>query len=239
MKHKAFTLAEVLITLGIIGVVAAFTIPGLISRYQEKEMVNRWVKFYSLLQQAVKLAEEEYGDHTTWKWDQYNNGNNPNTEGSAYSYLKPYLKLAYDCPTGGDKCSSIHYKQLDNRDFQLCSYYGPAVKLLSGEMICFIGGDSPNFVVDLNRSAKPNKIGVDVHYFSFYPLHGDQLLPGFNWGWLDFSDNAEYCNTESSTWHNGASCGFWIKRYKNMDYLHMSKDEVKAKWKHKTKSKSK
>ena len=57
MKHKAFTLAEVLITLGIIGVVAAFTIPGLISRYQEKEMVNRWVKFYSLLQQAVKLAE--------------------------------------------------------------------------------------------------------------------------------------------------------------------------------------
>lgn len=34
---KAFTLAEVLITLGIIGVVAALTIPGLITNFQKRE----------------------------------------------------------------------------------------------------------------------------------------------------------------------------------------------------------
>ena len=40
MKNKAFTLAEVLITLGIIGAVAAFTLPTLISKYQELKKEN-------------------------------------------------------------------------------------------------------------------------------------------------------------------------------------------------------
>ncbi len=35
MYRKGFTLAEVLITLGIIGVVAAITIPSLITNYQK------------------------------------------------------------------------------------------------------------------------------------------------------------------------------------------------------------
>ena len=70
-SKSGFTLAEVLITLGIIGVVAAMTIPTLIERYKEQELVTRWFKFYSLLQQAIKLAEEEYGDHTTWKFENY------------------------------------------------------------------------------------------------------------------------------------------------------------------------
>ena len=41
LYEKSFTLAEVLITLGIIGVVAAMTIPTLISNYQKKEYVAR------------------------------------------------------------------------------------------------------------------------------------------------------------------------------------------------------
>ena len=38
---KAFTLAEVLITLGIIGVVAAITIPGLIAKYQKETLIEK------------------------------------------------------------------------------------------------------------------------------------------------------------------------------------------------------
>ena len=41
MKFKAFTLAEILITLGIIGVVAAMTIPTLITNYQKKQTVTK------------------------------------------------------------------------------------------------------------------------------------------------------------------------------------------------------
>ena len=240
-SKSGFTLAEVLITLGIIGVVAAMTIPTLIERYKEQELVTRWFKFYSLLQQAIKLAEEEYGDHTTWKFENYHNGDYRNQEpdetGTAYGYLKPFLKIANDCPVGGKNCflTGSDYTFLDNKGkTQICSYYGPAVKLLSGETICFSGG-SPHFIVDLNGNAPPNKFGVDVQYFSFIDLPESRFYPGFNWGWVASADNAEYCNTESSTWHNGASCGFWIQRYKNMDYLRMSKAEVKTNWKPKRK----
>lgn len=45
---KAFTLAEVLITLGIIGVVASMTMPSLISKYQERVFVERLKQTYSI-----------------------------------------------------------------------------------------------------------------------------------------------------------------------------------------------
>ena len=51
---KAFTLAEVLITLGIIGVVAAITIPGLITKYQKLATVVKLKKVYSQLNQEQK-----------------------------------------------------------------------------------------------------------------------------------------------------------------------------------------
>ena len=57
----AFTLAEVLITLGIIGVVAALTLPNLIANYQNKVLAARAKKAYSSISQAIKMAEAEYG----------------------------------------------------------------------------------------------------------------------------------------------------------------------------------
>jgi len=66
MKKTAFTLAEVLITLGIIGVVAALTIPSLIANYQKQEAVTKLKKFYNTMNQAVKLSEIENGDASDW-----------------------------------------------------------------------------------------------------------------------------------------------------------------------------
>lgn len=54
---KGFTLAEVLITLGIIGVVAAMTMPSLIQNYRKKEATTRIKKFYSMMSQAVLLQQ--------------------------------------------------------------------------------------------------------------------------------------------------------------------------------------
>ena len=54
-----FTLAEVLITLGIIGVVAALTIPSLMSKYHRMTVETKLKKFYSTMNQAIKLSEED------------------------------------------------------------------------------------------------------------------------------------------------------------------------------------
>ena len=59
---KAFTLAEVLITLGIIGVVAAMTLPSLINRTQKKELQAAFFKTYSELNQAPVYDFTQYVD---------------------------------------------------------------------------------------------------------------------------------------------------------------------------------
>ena len=61
-KYRGFTLAEVLITLGIIGVVAALTLPALIQKNNNKVVETRLMIFYSAINQAVKMAEVDYGD---------------------------------------------------------------------------------------------------------------------------------------------------------------------------------
>lgn len=65
-KRFAFTLAEVLITLGIIGVVAALTLPTLIQNYKKQEIETKLAKIYSVMNQAIKLSEVEYGDPSNW-----------------------------------------------------------------------------------------------------------------------------------------------------------------------------
>lgn len=70
-KHnpKGFTLAEVLITLGIIGVVAAITIPSLISNYQKKSTVTQLKKTYATISNAIRLSEDENGELSGWEFE--------------------------------------------------------------------------------------------------------------------------------------------------------------------------
>ena len=60
-KQKAFTLAETLITLVIIGVIASITLPTLSAHYQEKERIAKIKKMYSALSNAMKLVEVNGG----------------------------------------------------------------------------------------------------------------------------------------------------------------------------------
>ena len=61
-----FTLAEVLITLGVIGVVAALSIPQLITAYQKTYVESHVKHFYATLNNAVRLSAEENGHPTDW-----------------------------------------------------------------------------------------------------------------------------------------------------------------------------
>ena len=88
-RKIAFTLSEVLITLGIIGVVAAMTIPGLITDFQHKHTAAKLKKFYSTMLQVIVSAEEEFGPVGTWdKTTDY--------AGFAQTYLAPYMKFTME-----------------------------------------------------------------------------------------------------------------------------------------------
>ena len=101
MKNS-FTLAEVLITLGIIGVVAALTLPTLIQEHAKKVVETRLAKFYSAINQAITLAEVDYGDREYWyaKYDDLDTDikgrpvkGKTDREKWVNKYLTPYMKI--------------------------------------------------------------------------------------------------------------------------------------------------
>ena len=74
-RKAAFTLAEVLITLGIIGVVAAITIPTIIQNYKKSVIETSVKRFYTTMNQAIILSERENGDMHNWsRTGYYNDG---------------------------------------------------------------------------------------------------------------------------------------------------------------------
>ena len=100
-NKKAFTLAEVLITLGIIGVVAAMTLPALIQKQHRKETSVKLKKFYSQMYQAILLAQNQYGEIEYWSRsgnlkdeDAENQGLKNFNETKKYweTYYAPYIK---------------------------------------------------------------------------------------------------------------------------------------------------
>ena len=109
MKHhyknkKGFTLAEVLITLGIIGVVAALTIPTLVANYRKKVVVSKIKKAYSDLQQAVKLSEADNGSCDSWDWASFDDWYEAESFGQTYlyKYMKNVGKVSHIYVTGSD-----------------------------------------------------------------------------------------------------------------------------------------
>lgn len=66
MIKKGYTLSEVLITLGVIGVISALTLPTLIHAHKKYVIENKLKKVYSLMNQAIKISEAEYGEVSTW-----------------------------------------------------------------------------------------------------------------------------------------------------------------------------
>ena len=92
LKKCAFTLAEVLITLGIIGVVAAITIPGLITNYQKHVVETKLSKFNATMNQAMRLSMVDNGDPDSWV-ERYHTYSYAETLEFVNTYFLPYMKI--------------------------------------------------------------------------------------------------------------------------------------------------
>ena len=92
-KRAAFTLAEVLITLGIIGIVAALTLPMLTAHYRKRVIETRLKKFYSTINQAIEFSETQNGPKEHWAHCINGYGEKLSSCEEWYNiYLKNYLK---------------------------------------------------------------------------------------------------------------------------------------------------
>ena len=195
-KKAAFTLAEVLITLGIIGIVAAMTIPTLIVNYQKKQTVSKLKQTYSIISQALTMAQSEHGDTTTWEvggiYDTPIASSNFNREdvikNFVTKYFIPYLKVAKDY--GYTQYTKIGYDGpflpvsgnlkggYSNYDYKIMLSNNVLVNVAFGTG-CLDGEKNPDgtcvtlvykniiFKVDINGFDKPNVSGKDVFNMTF------------------------------------------------------------------------
>ena len=94
LRKVAFTLAEVLITLGIIGVVAALTLPSVIQKMEDQRCVSSLKKTYSILSQATNSVIAEHESPEYW-WIE---DNQEEPVKQIYEYYKPYFNAMRMCP---------------------------------------------------------------------------------------------------------------------------------------------
>ena len=241
LPKVAFTLAEVLITLGIIGVVAAITLPSLIQRNIEKQRVAQLKKAYSELSQAYNLAIAENGSPTEWGMG------GMNEEKSHYimaNNMRKFLKLSVDCVDMPDteakrvcgqfnkigKLASQNAIQsntikINGRAVILSDGTTVTLRVFSGQCT-FQFGAMKNVCgiihVDVNGSSYPNQLGEDQ--FGFY-FTKDKLVPaGIKGSSLTFERacnrliNSPYPSYGGSS--NMYACTAWVLYNENQDYLH-------------------
>ncbi len=173
-RKAAFTLAEVLITLGIIGVVAAITMPVVIARYKAKVMEAQFKKTYSIVSNATRMLVyegfspyDEFGvrgtadDPINYAVDQYVRVLNAklcvsrNDDSCAYANSK---NNAMENLTGKSTYCGLPI----NRD---------RYALTKDNIAVFIGSYSPHYIMaDINGPNKgPNRLGHDIHSFKIMP----------------------------------------------------------------------
>ncbi len=192
---NAFTLVEVLITLGIIGVVAAMTLPTLINKTHNKELQTAFLKTYSELNQVAELYVADNGISVAEESAGNNGQGMPaNIANKIFGYYKgskqmgqgqvaadeqgnftPFYamnSLNGNAFSGGTNAGGADSSFLcDNTSF-LNNLTG-ALMILNDRPI--LGQNGPVICVDVNGKKGPNRFGLD--YFLFIFTVDGRVLP--------------------------------------------------------------
>ena len=212
----AFTLAEVLITLGIIGVVAAMTMPSLINNYRKQQVVAQLKKSYSVLEQTIKRAEVDYGPANDWpEWN--------DAEAILHKYFVPYLSGAKEfgkaqswgtamCYDGTSKTntstaySGHEYNWLENTHISTPFYANKTASIKLADGICIgLNPDLGNhhskfFMIDVNGSQNGPNVGGKDLFFYYINSSGFVKPYGDTWSVDDLKDASvtNACNQSAS-----------------------------------------
>lgn len=138
---QSFTMAEVLITIGLIGLVAALTLPGVMDKYRQKALETGMSRFFSVMNQAFYLSTLDNGEEKYW--DDYGD------DSCAFykRYLADYLKTTeYECG---------YYNRIDDNRFskmdddRFVGIYFP-----SGDMAVFSYGRTFTYTLNSKKYYK-------------------------------------------------------------------------------------
>jgi len=176
-KRCGFTLSEVLITLGIIGVITAMTIPALMNRTQNREIVVAFKKNYSEISQAVARLQTDNGGIIA-------GGIGSNAAG-LLAILQNYMNFSKVCLSNSytEGCATyagvnaVNVKFLNGNNYLWTSDFTyPGAIMQNGSVIILNNFDANcnglytfttpticvEFLIDVNGSKSPNIYGRDI-----------------------------------------------------------------------------
>ncbi len=223
-KMEGFSIAEVIVCLAIVGIIAAMTIPVMAFDVYERITVSRLIKFQSTMTNAYKMLRSIYGPPEDWP--EYQNQTASTRDHSIFiRRLQPFLKIMYDCGSGNNTNSlCLNKSKYHNINGTLTnniipSYYD--IVLADGTSVMFmsryLGNESESnkkslgvLYVDLNGPKGPNKWGYDLFEFA---ITNDQILPRSLENKLNDRQILNECiNTM------GYGCSAWVVLKHNIDY---------------------
>jgi prepilin-type N-terminal cleavage/methylation domain-containing protein len=209
--NKAFTLAEVLIALVVIGIVAAITVPNIIQMTQKKELEVAFKKQYSALKQAISKIKQE--DYKEFVYDEYG--------GHLKERLTPQYIVTNNCSDSNSECKPTKiltiYKTLHGNSMGIHALLDDGSFITSDGATFFIeqGSQAASFAgyiisIDVNGyQKKPNTMGKDL--FMFQITKDGNVLPMGDKNTLYYSSRVSKCKKNSS----GETCAYYAVTDKN------------------------
>lgn len=236
-------MAEVLITLGIIGVVAAMTLPTLIQKQQEKATVTALKKFYSTISQAYIYAKNDYGTPNLW-YDEVMSKADPQAADTLVDVFTKYLKVSKVCHREPGCFPDVIYKKIDgNSTLKNYNVMNITSKIVTADGISvsfYSYGSNPvnngvghfeetygTINVDINGLKKPNKFGEDMFTFIIakdgifpYGLQGSTIKETLEDSTVVNTDTFPKGCNRKDCYSYCEACAAWVIYNENMDYLH-------------------
>lgn len=208
----AFTLAEVLIALGIIGIVAALTIPRLFTKCKEMQYRTTYKKVYSSLNQAIKYAQEDDGVDLTTSRKDIDDGagvySGDYNIGEIFKFISRYYNAkttcfennadkCWVCEGGESGCTSSCEGATGAPDWQGCRKSSYAFVDANGVAYYLYKNSEFPILIDVNGNRKPNQLGRDRFVLKF----GNSLAPRDNYPsdinavllWDDYINKDRWC----------------------------------------------
>ena len=212
-KANGFTLAEVLITLGIIGVVAAMTLPTLISNYQKRATVAKLKRAYSVIKQAYLMSYDQVGDPAADEAFAMGANNYFKTYWAPYikgTLCKTYQECGYSSNTpwimaNGSKVPTVVVSLSARTTFYTNDGFLYVVFVSGGSR-----GEEVAYsyvICDINGGKGPNQFGKDVFYFQrIADEKGNDMQP------YGYNNSDATINSSCSTRGSGVYCAEKIRR---------------------------
>lgn len=168
-KRSGFTLAEILITMVIIGIIATLTIPTTVNKVQKIQVVTKLKKAYSTLVQVANRSTVDNGQMTTWEIGSTGDGQAANDFNK--KYLIPYLSVMRNCSTSTVGNCDFKFSYLNSTTMQSLNSSWARFYLADGMLVATYSQNSGSTVriqicVDINGQKQPNKMGKDVFLYN-------------------------------------------------------------------------